>query len=455
MNKDTIVNLFNKMRLFIEKLWEKFKDSDFLFDKNMNLSEFQKINHILTTIFVFFAVITPADSLGLKISSFILILFLNIDVIVKKSFERKFRLVGFHVFIFPLILLVLSILMGGTLYLTISNIYMATYAGIIIVIFNNKINYERKLLNTLLIASLIIVFIASFDLLRILDLYDNSLAMYLHNSSEAMIGKSPQYWSYYVIFLKASPLILILLGNALHERNYKVAALATAALFLSGTRANLFAALILIATYVVNIKDKKIKIEKNIKVMLVALPLLILLLFYERIYGYISYIFLSKASSDLNKLGDLNEIISTFIRYPLAIITGTGFGTDSKFGIINGTSELALFDLWRKNGLIGLTIFLYFVLKPIRSLWRDRINRKYIYMYLSYLLVAMTNPLFFSSTAYIMYIYIYIIYYKNLRLDDDKHIESLIYRYIKEKSRIFKSNIVEIYHQKKNRKFQV
>lgn len=414
-------NGIKKVGLMINEAKNYLKDNILLIPNNKELSVLNRISHSMITIFIFFAVLTPADSLEIKIISFIILLILNYKIIIKKALESQFKVIGFHIFIFPLLLVLTSLFMGGDLYLTISNAYLPTYASLILLIINYEIDFEDKLISTLKVCSLIIVSIVVLDFFKVLDIYSNYFAMYLHNNSEAMIGKSVEYWSYYVVFLKASPLILILLGTALAKRNFFVVVLSAVALLLTGTRANLLAALFLISVYLYKnrkgytkyVNDFKYS-EKKIKYIIIFSILLIVLIFHKNIINYFTYMFVSKASSDLNKIGDVEEIFSVFRKNPLTIFVGTGLGTEEKYRIINGTSEVALFDLWRKNGLLGVAMFLYFILKPVRSIWNNNQTKGTIFIYIAYLFVAMTNPLLFSSTAYIMYIYIYIIYYRSL-----------------------------------------
>lgn len=364
------------------------------------------INSILFFIYTFFSILTPADSLNIKIISVILLLIYNFVLILRMSLKKEFYVIGFHVFIFSSVLFIFSILSGGSLYDTISNIYVCFLASFIIVIIYRKINFEKYMLLSLIIVSSIMVVSVLLDTLNIIDIYNNNLMMYLHNNSEAMIGKSPLYWSYYVIFLKASPLILILLGYSLYHKKYVLSVLSTLALLISGTRANFFSTIFLITVYIFCIQKKALY-----KLITILVASAIAILYFENINNYFSYMFISKSYSKIDKINDLKEMFTVFKKYPLTFFIGTGFGSELKYSITNGTAELSLFDMWRKNGFTGLIMFLYFVLKPIHILWKKREARWMVFTYISYIMVAMTNPLFFSSTAYIIYMYIYVMYY--------------------------------------------
>lgn len=379
---------------------------------NSRFMIFNKINTILMLAYIVSGIITPADSFNIKKIAFILLFILNFNLIFNLSFKREFNIIGFHIFVFSSLLFVFSIIIGGNIYATISNVYLCLYASLILVVIYRKINLEYMLLFSLTVIALLMVGSVILDFFGVIDIYGNNIMMFLHNNSEAMIGKSTTYWSYYIVFLKASPLILVLLGYSLFTRRFYLALLATMALILSGTRANLFGAIVLIFGYIFKIQKKIIW-----RIITVFVFVIVFTIFYESINDYFSYMFISKSYSTANKMDDLKEIFSVFSKYPLTFFVGTGFGAEEKFSILNGTAEWSLFDMWRKNGLIGLSIFSYFVVKPIKRIWNNKERQWVVFSYITYLFVAMTNPLFFSSTAYVMYVYIYSKYYDIKRLN--------------------------------------
>lgn len=368
-----------------------------------------KINNLLMVIFLFFSIFTPADKYGLKLIFFIALLLFNFYLITTSLCNSKFWDIGFHVTIFPFLLFVLSIVNGGDLVITISNIYLCLIPSLIIIIFYNNINFDKFFMLILFIMVIIILVSFILDFIGMVDIYSNKLLMYMYLNSDAMIGKSNLYWSYYVFFFKTSPLIFFLLGFLLNKKKYLLSGLSVIALLLTGTRANFFMVFILLLFYVFNFLKSKSFIKKILSYMFLVV---IILFFFNTTYSFIKVMFDMKIGSDLNKLEDFIEIYTLFKKYPLTILMGTGFGSENLYNLVNTTSELALFDLWRKIGLFGLVMFLYFIFKPVKLLWININMRWLIYSYFAYLLVAMTNPLLFSSTAYIAYVYVYTKYYE-------------------------------------------
>ena len=307
---------------------------------------------------------------------------------------------------FPLIILI-SILSGGNISVTIESSYFVMIAGLNIIIERYKMNYEKYFFGFLTIMIFIIVGSFLLDVFGIFDIYNNSFLMYLNRTGDAMIGKSPIYWSVYILFFKASPLLIFLLAYYLFKRKYLLASFVSIALALTGTRANFFAMFIMLFIFLF-IQQKKILI----KLIILFLSILTILVLFEPINNYFSYMFVSKTGSTINKMGDVKEIFEVFKEYPHTVFFGTGFGSEMKYGLSQTISEVSLIDLWRKIGFFGLLMFLYYIFKPILKIWKSKDSRWVVYSFILYLAISMTNPLFFSSTAYMAYVFIYYKYYE-------------------------------------------
>lgn len=370
--------------------------------KSINLM--RNINIFLVLIFLFFSIFTPADSLRIKKASLFILLIINPVYLLNRSLNKKYHTLGFHMFIFFPVIILISILSGGNISVTIASSYFVMIAGLNIVIERYKINYEKYFFGFLTIMIFIIVGSFLLDVFGIFDIYNNSFLMYLNRTGDAMIGKSPIYWSVYILFFKASPLLIFLLAYYLFKRKYLLASIVSIALALTGTRANFFAMFIMLFIFLF-IQQKKILLK------LIILFLSILVLF-EPINNYFSYIFVSKTGSTINKMGDVKEIFEVFKEYPHTVFFGTGFGSEMKYGLSHTISEVSLIDLWRKIGFFGLLMFLYYIFKPILKIWKSKDSRWVVYSFILYLAISMTNPLFFSSTAYMAYVFIYYKYYE-------------------------------------------
>ena len=373
--------------------------------KSINLM--RNINIFLVLIFIFFSVFTPADSLQIKKVSLFILLIINPVYLLNKFLNKKYHTLGFHMFIFFPLIILISILSGGNISVTIASSYFVMIAGLNIIIERYKMNYEKYFFGFLTIMTFIIVGSFLLDVFGIFDIYNNSFLMYLNRTGDAMIGKSPIYWSVYILFFKASPLLIFLLAYYLFKRKYLLASFVSIALALTGTRANFFAMFIMLFIFLF-IQQKKILL----KLIILFLSILTILVLFEPINNYFSYMFVSKTGSTINKIGDVKEIFEVFKEYPHTVFFGTGFGSEMKYGLSHTISEVSLIDLWRKIGFFGLLMFLYYIFKPILKIWKSKDSRWVVYSFILYLAISMTNPLFFSSTAYMAYVFIYYKYYE-------------------------------------------
>ena len=97
---------------------------------------------------------------------------------------------------------------------------------------------------------------------------------------------------------------------------------------------------------------------------------------------------------------------------------GSGFGSEYYNygrGEYQSTAELAYINLLRQIGLIMFLAFLVFLFRPLMY---HKLDRKLRFSYFMYLVIAYTNPLLYSSTAYVLYIYMRI--KNNTTLEPDK-----------------------------------
>jgi hypothetical protein len=182
------------------------------------------------------------------------------------------------------------------------------------------------------------------------------------------------------------------------------------ALIISGTRANvLFPVLFVLIFALFHVKNK----YKDIKYILFIFIFVTLMLFLNDLIMIFKETFISKgAISNTIRLGHIQGIKELFVNKPWIILFGSGMGSEFySYGINSLTSsiEWSYVDLLRQMGIFFFMIFMFFVLAPFVFIKKIAIYKKY--SYLTYLFIAATNPLLFSSTSYLVFIYMYISYY--------------------------------------------
>ena len=111
--------------------------------------------------------------------------------------------------------------------------------------------------------------------------------------------------------------------------------------------------------------------------------------------------------SNVVKYGHLASYLNLFDENPIYMLFGQGPGTSffsEGFNQIVYKTEWSYLELIRSFGIFSLGIVFVFF-KPLLTFWRGRNDDDFTYCmfwaYLSYLLIAGTNPLIMSSTGMI------------------------------------------------------
>ena len=125
--------------------------------------------------------------------------------------------------------------------------------------------------------------------------------------------------------------------------------------------------------------------------------------------------------SESVKFSDMQIIFELLSNNVLNSLFGLGVG--SSFYSVRGsymtTFELSYIDYLRQVGLVGISFFTVFILRPVKKLFSNR--RWLLIGYISYLAVAFTNPLLVTSTSFMLYLLVYSEY---LLVDKEKNIQS-------------------------------
>lgn len=197
-----------------------------------------------------------------------------------------------------------------------------------------------------------------------------------------------------MIYYKTSVLLIIgvgLLGLVKDKNRFLLMCFFSAALFLSGTRANIIASCFLILVYVMHYWVKSVQSKAVLMIVLVPLGAYALFVVMSN--------FLSPdEQSNIVKSIHLQSYIDTFREDPWVFLVGQGFGSGFysiyHAGVVYET-ELTLLELLRRGGVGVLLLFCVMFLYPIVK------ARHYLFKasFLMYFLVSSTNPLLISSTG--------------------------------------------------------
>ncbi|WP_062532643.1 hypothetical protein [Jeotgalibaca dankookensis] len=367
----------------------------------------KKINEFLINTFVLISVVFPGDIYNLKKILFLIICIFNIKLIISSLINKENMVLTFFGFIFPTGLFLYSSILTGNALVSFSKSFTAYILLLVFVLRYYKIDFEKILLKSIKIIMITIVSLALLDIVGSIDVNTGFFRNEIMNKYElGFMGKSPFYPLYYKIFFKTSPLLVILLFKKFNDSKYIIASLSLTALVLSGTRANfLFPIFFLVVFYLFSRSNK----SKLIKYTFIIITIILLTTFSEVIFQAFNEVFIVKGEvSNTIRQGHIEGIKELLINNPWIVLKGSGMGSNFySYGrnAYVSSMEWSYIDLWRQMGIVFFFLFLVFISIPL--LYNSK-NEKYKnYAYITYLLIAATNPLLFSSTSYLVFNYMY------------------------------------------------
>lgn len=365
------------------------------------------INELLISAFVFISVIFPGDIYSLKKILFFVICIVNTKLIISSLASKRNGILAFFGFVFPTILFLYSSLMTGNILVAFSRSFAAYMFLLIFVVKRYEIDFEGILIKSIKIIMFATVLLALLDLIGIINVntgfFRNEI---MYGYGLGLMGKSPLYPFYYKIFFGTSPLLVILLFKKFNDSKYFITLLTLIALIISGTRANvLFPIFFLAAFYVLSTGNK----SKLIKYAFVATAIACSIIFSGVIIQAFNEAFIVRgAVSDIVRQGHIEGIKELITNDPWIVLRGSGMGSEFySYGSDAYVSsiEWSYIDLWRQMGFLFFILFLVFIGLPL--FYRHEVGSYKKYAYITYLCIAATNPLLFSSTSYLVFIYMY------------------------------------------------
>ncbi|MDI6544829.1 hypothetical protein QMA57_04970 [Leuconostoc suionicum] len=356
--------------------------------------------HKLIVLLTFFTIMTPADSLGVK--KILLFLTITYGLLIDRKFSKHIKTVIF-LFLGLMTLILFSLFNGSSLGASLSIIYPFIYILVGLMSADMKVAFENIFSKILLFLSLIIVGTAILDMAHLVSISSNSLMNYIIMLGEGQISVSNDAIFHYVIFLNGSPLILYNVAKYGFKQKYMLLIISVLGLFFSGTRANIYMALVILVI-----------------VVLFALKNLLISIFTILIGASTFELFKLKSQS-INQAksgGDYaRELKLEVIQSELGSnirnwMFGKGLGSYYygpekrifnviQYGYVN-TSEWSYMELIRQAGVIGLVIVMIIIVKPLITLLSQRQYYPVVGV-VSYLIVATVDPFLITSTGFILY----------------------------------------------------
>jgi len=366
------------------------------------------VNKLFLFVFLFVCVFFPGDPYNIKLYALFILLIINAGCIVNNLFSKQFQLIALFGFAFPIVVMIQSTLLTRDVRSAISGAYSPVILILLIPIICYKLPYRDMIIVLLKCMAILIISLAVADIVGLNNVNENNfIRKSFYDLGMGAMGKSAAYSSYYRIFMKASPLLVLLLDDSISKRKYIWIILSFASLWFSGTRANVLSAFIIMFIRYAIWNDNKMNNKRRIIVSLIMIVGAIILA--PRIYNNVEALMSTSGaiSSDMVRSGEFEAYVDLF-KDPANLVLGSGFGSQF-FNIgrdhYSVTSELSYFEMIRCTGLIFAIPFFIFIFIPIFS---KAVQRDYKLSYICYLIIAATNPLLFSSTAMVMYIFMFV-----------------------------------------------
>jgi hypothetical protein len=365
-----------------------------------------RISIIILLIIVIF---DPADKiLSIKVPVFVLLLLIYIisrkQIKIKKS---HFSIILFIIFFIIPYSMTIGLIRNSDINYEFSYAIVKSFLFLILLPFLciDYIYFVKILYNVLLALALAIILlffiIFVFSNIGIYRLIAISLVNYLNYIAQAAKIGIRNYGSLVLpmIYYKTSSLLIIFVALAYMKKKKFHFWIGIIAIFLSGTRANILAIIMLIFYKIYHSSQKFLKV---IVILIFILILIASIPFAKETF------FNTLEPSNIIKTAHFISYISLFNYDPLSLIIGQGLGAEFYSVGVNGKvaqTELVYLDLLRYFGFPILISFILFLIYPLKKIFS--ISPYLAISYAIYLIVAGTNPLLISSTGMIVIIFAY------------------------------------------------
>lgn len=361
------------------------------------------VSCFLIILFLINVVFLPNDTFFLKKASFIMVMLLN--VVVCERIKGDLIFVYFYGLLFPTLIIAQSILWTGKIAESVLGGFTGYLLLLYFVIINYDIDFEKILVRCLLFLAYFMVVMAILDFVGLVPTLKNPILLWLHNSSNAKIGRGDSHMLGIIYFMQASPMLLVAIPYCIRKKNFINALVVVFALILSGTRANMFMAIItLLGCMICHYRS----FEQRLLCCIVCLVALVFVCIKTDMISYIKYIFEFKKSNDMIRNLTLDSLIKTWKNNPVSIYVGNGYAAsfyNSGRGEVVSNAELSYWLMLWRLGLIGFFVFMGMFLLPLIKIIKKDIMLAIAYI--AYLIVAYTNPLLYTSTGVTVLLYIY------------------------------------------------
>lgn len=263
---------------------------------------------------------TPRDYLGIKKLFLFIFLLYNLGLLIDSY--RKNRFLFSETILIPAVLYLISVILVGKVFEPLTYLYSYLYFGLIFVLLKYHIDIWGIIRRTVNIMAGIIVISALLDFFSFIPIEENLLLVWLKEHGEAQISASHAAIAYYVLFFKASPLLLYNLVYYLKNRRYMMSIFVFSALLFSGTRANIGMGIFMIVGNFLFVERRRVW-----RLFSLFLMIAMLISVSEYAVNKINVINTAKSDGDSVRIETVKSIKDVMKSSPDYFITGMGYGS--------------------------------------------------------------------------------------------------------------------------------
>lgn len=377
------------------------------FQSNKFIEYKRNISVLLLWVYTLNAVLIPYDTFGLKKISFLLVIFINLDVFYKRLEPGDVAILLMGILL-PVYTIVKSIILTGQV---LDNV-LSGYTGTIILLFfiarKYNINYCKIFIVSTIVLALLVDTSVILDTLKVITVRKNPILRWMSLTDNATISKNQIYVFNYRVFIKTTPMLLLSIGLLLEKKKYLWSIVVLFALFFSGTRGNmLLSSVVFVICVIISEKDKKRRAIYTVAVLLVVLYFLFAKGFLNR---YLSYSAVKEAGDNVRTLS-LKSIINIWKDRPLSFFIGQGYSAEFyNLGRRQWVSdnELSYWNLLRRVGITCFLLMMYCYARPFICSIKKRFFSPTLVGYVAYFIGAYVNPLLYTSTGLTVLLCVYI-----------------------------------------------
>lgn len=370
----------------------------------INNINYNKLNSIFLLLFCFILIFDPSNQM-LKMKEIVAI-FLVISIITTFSYDYSNHILYTNLFF--LYLVVYTFFLGLLSRIDINyGFYLGFVKSFFVFFILSFCKYEDFEKNFFFILKLLVIVSLSFYLVYVFFSNEiiEKIAKYLLFEVNNLIIGDRVYGEFeiFMLYYKTVPLVILLIGYLLNKKSYSLGIISIFVLFISGTRANMLAALLIPLLYIYLLYSYKIRI--------ILFSCFFLLIIINIDYFLLNFLSNVEYSNSI-KLGHFQGYVDYFIKNPLFFVFGSGAGSYFySYGVFDYVlnTELVFLDLIRYLGIVNTILFYLVILYPIRKIYYK--SNIMAFSYFIYIIVAMTNPLLISSTGFLAISFAYLFAY--------------------------------------------